>query len=176
MSGLDWQWPLKNGETLLWQGRPAPRCYTFRNWKLAVAGTFLFFASSFWLMLAYELMVSDSYPWWLLLIPAPLVLLSLWFGPVNLLLARIRWEKVFYALTEERLLLRDGIFSAQIKAAPLAEITDWKQKSFGEQLVSLRLSLNNQQPIILHCLEHPVNLLGHLQREVKKPATKGDSV
>lgn len=176
MSGLDWQWPLEDGELLLWQGRPAPRCYTFRNWKLAVAGTFLFFASSFWLMLAYELMVSEGYPWWLLLIPAPLVLLSLWFGPINLLLERMKWEKVFYALTDKRLLLRGGLFSARIKAIPLTDISDWKQRRYGEQLISLRLLIENQQPVDLHCLEHPVNLLGHLQREVKKPATEGDSV
>jgi len=176
MSGLDWEWPLEEGETLLWQGRPAPRCYTFRNWKLAVAATLLFFGSSFWMMLAYELIKTDGYPWWLLLIPAPLVLLSLWFGPVGLLLARIRWEKVFYALTDKRLLVRDGLSSAQIDTYPLSDVVDWKQKNYSEHLVSLRLQINNHQPVILHCLEQPQNLLGHLQREVKKPDVKGDSV
>ena len=176
MSGLDWQWPLDDGENLLWQGRPAPRCYTFRNWKLATAATLLFLGSSFWLMLAYELVSSDGYPWWLLLIPAPLVLLSFWFGPVSLLLARIRWEKVFYALSDKRLLIRDGLFAGEIESFPLTDISAWKQKIFSEHLISLRLQLNNHQPVILYCLEQPQNLLGHLQREVKKPATKGESV
>ena len=55
MSKPDWQWPLAEGETLLWQGRPAPRCYTFRNWKFAAAGTALFLACSFWMMLGLQL-------------------------------------------------------------------------------------------------------------------------
>ena len=55
------QWPLEEDETLLWQGRPAPRCYTFRNWKLAAAGTALFLACSFWLMLGYQLVQAGDH-------------------------------------------------------------------------------------------------------------------
>lgn len=176
MSKLDWQWPLEDGEMLLWQGRPAPRCYTFRQWKLFAVGTFLFLACSSWLMLAYELVKAESYPGWLLLIPAPLVLLSFWFGPVRLLLARIKWEQAFYALSDKRLLVREGLFSGQVKTYPVTDIVDWKQKKFGEHLISLRLKIQACQPVILHCLEQPQNLLGHLQRVVNKPATNGDSV
>ena len=127
-------------------------------------------------MLAYQLIEADGYPWWLLLIPAPLVVFSFWFGPVTLLLARIRREKVFYALTDNRLLVRDGLLSAQLETYPLSEVIEWKQKSFGKQLVSLRVLLKNHQSIVLHCLEQPENLLGPLQRAVKMPATEGDSV
>lgn len=176
MSGLDWQWPLTADETLLWQGRPAPRCYTFRNWKRCAFGTFMFLASSFWLMLAYELVKADGYPWWLLLFPAPLVVVSLLFGPVPLLLARIRWENVFYALTDVRLLVRDGHFSAQIDSYSLSEVIDWQQKPFSEHLISLRLMLRGRPSILLHCLEQPQNLLEHLEREVKKPVKEEDSV
>jgi hypothetical protein len=176
MSGRDWQWPLEDGETLLWQGRPAPRCYTFRNWKQAAVGTFLFLASSFWMMLAWQLIKSDGYPWWLLLIPAPLVILSLLFGPVALLVARIRWEKVFYVLTDSRLLVRDGLFSTPLESYPLSAVKDWQQKRFSDQLISLRLQLVDRQPLILYCLEQPQNLLEHLQRLVKKPVTSRDSV
>jgi hypothetical protein len=176
MSGLNWQWPLEDDETLAWQGRPAPRCYTFRNWKLSAAATLLFFGSSFWTMLAYELIVTDGNPWWLLLIPAPFVLLSLWFGPIGLLLARVRWEKEFYALTDSRLMVRSGLFSARIKTFLLKDILDWKQKKYSEYLISVRMQINNHQPVILHCLEQPQNLLGQLQRVSENPATKGDSV
>lgn len=171
MSGLDWQWPLTEGETLRWQGRPAPRCYVWRNWKQAAVGTFLFLASSFWLMLAYELHNTDGYPWWLLLIPAPLVLLSLWFGPVWLLLARIRWEKVFYALTDQRLLVRDGLFSVRIESYLLSEIEDLRQKNYSEQLIGVRLQFKSRSPVILHCLEQPRELLGYLQHQPAAPAT-----
>jgi len=178
MSGLDWQWPLGEGETLLWQGRPAPRCYTWRNWKLSVAATILFLGSSFWWMLAYQLMVADGYPWWLQLIPAPLVFLSIWYGPCHILLARTRWEKLFYAVSDRRLLIRDGLFTAKIESFPLAEIESWQQKIYSDQLVSLRLILKTHAPVILFCLEQPQNLLGHLQREIKtaEAAAENESV
>lgn len=176
MSERDWQWPLAEAETLLWQGRPAPRCYTFRNWKLATAGTLLFLASSFWMMLAYELIDADGYPWWLVLVPLPLVLLSLWFGPVSMLLARIRWEKVFYALTDQRLLVRGGLFAAKIDFYDPDQMVDWKQKNYGEHLASLRISLQDGSAQVLHCLEQPQNLIGHLQRRMQKSAAETDSV
>lgn len=175
MSGRDWQWPLEDGETLLWQGRPAPRCYIFRNWKLALAGTLLFFASSFWMMLAWQLVESDGSPWWLPLIPAPLVVIS-FYGPVSLLMARIRWERVFYALTEKRLLIRDGLFTVQIKPFHLTDLVNWQHKRYGAQLISLRLRCRNQKTVVLHCLEQPQNLLRHLAGMVQKPGKQGESV
>jgi len=178
MSGLGWEWPLDTDEHVLWQGRPAPRCYVWRNWKLALAATMLFLAASFWWMLAYQLMVSEGYPWWLQLIPAPLVFLSIWFGPVKILLARMRWENIFYALTDRRMLVRDGLFNAQYDSFSLDLVTDWQQKKFSDNLVNLRLLLKDHPPVILLCLEQPQNLLGHLQREVhgEEPEKEGESV
>ena len=178
MSSRDWQWPLEAGEILCWQGRPAPRCYTFRNWKLATAGTLLFFGSSFWLLLAYQLIVADGSPWWLLLIPAPLAVLSFWYGPLSLLLARIRWEQEFYALTDRRLLVRRGLFSVRQESFVLRDLVGWKQKSYSQQLIGLRLSFRDRQPVVLHCLEQPQNLLAHLQcyQNNPLPAVAGDSV
>ncbi|SHJ58955.1 hypothetical protein SAMN02745165_02738 [Malonomonas rubra DSM 5091] len=168
MSGLGWDWPLEDEESLLWQGRPAPRCYIWRNWKLALAATILFLAASFWWILAYQLMLDEGYPWWLQLIPLPLVFLSIWFGPIRILLARIRWEKVFYALTDRRMIIRDGQFSAEMTSFALDEIDAWKQKKYSDQLVSIRLEMKNHPPVILFCLEQPQNLLGHLQRDALK--------
>jgi len=168
MSDLGWEWPLEDGESLLWQGRPAPRCYIWRDWRLALTATVLFFASSFWWMLAYQLMLDEGYPWWIQLIPAPLVFLFIWIGPIRILLARIRWEKVFYALTDRRMMVRDGQFKAELTSFPIDDVLSWKQKKYSDQLISLRLELKNRPPLILHCLEQPQNLLGHLQREVAK--------
>ncbi len=178
MSGLGWEWPLDGDEQLRWQGRPAPRCYVWRNWKLALAATMLFLAGSFWWMLAYQLMVTENYPWWLQLMPAPLVLLAIWFGPVKILLARLRWENLFYALTDQRMLVRDGLFSAQFDFFPLDRVTGWQLKKYSDNLISIRLLLTEHPPVILFCLEQPQNLLGHLQREVHGVdlASEGESV
>ncbi len=161
MSGCGIEWPLEDGETLLWQGRPAPRCYTFRNWKLALAGTALFLACSFWLMLGGQLVEAENYPSVLILMTIPLVLATFFLGPGQLLLARWRWEKLFYALTDQRLLVRSGLFSVQILSYAKTEITGWQQRRFGEQLASIRILRGDDAPLILACLEQPQILLQH---------------
>lgn len=175
MSQLDWQWPLKEDEKLLWQGRPAPRCYTFRHWKLSVAGMLLFFASSFWMMLGYQLILAEGYPWWLMFVPLPLVLLALYFGPIILLKARIEWEKEFYALTDQHVYHRSGLYSARVEAVPATDLTGWQKKRIGSQLVSVRLLFSDRKPLVWHCIEQPDNLIRHFEVE-ELPINKGDSV
>ncbi len=145
----------KNGEEVLWQGRPAPRCYTFQYWKQAVIGSTLFLASSFWLMLALEL-IDSGQPFWLALLPLPLIVGSFIFGPLQIILARWRWAKIFYHLTDESL-----YFSAS-KSVQLAEITDIKVKKLGEQLASLRVAVEGSSPLVIHCIEQPDSLLALL--------------
>ena len=162
MSGLDWEWPLTDGETLLWQGRPAPRCYTFRNWKLSAAGTVLFLACSFWMMLGVQLVESQNSSVLVVLVTIPLVVATFFLGPGQLLLARWRWEKLFYAVTNQRVLVRDGLLTEQFRTFPVTEISGWQQRSFGENLASIRLLRGDEAPQILACLEQPMLLVKHL--------------
>lgn len=175
MSELDWSWPLAEGETLLWQGRPAPRCYTFRNWKLSAAGTILFLACSFWMLLGLELVEAEHYSVLLVLITLPLVVATFFLGPGQLLLARWRWEKLFYAVTDQRVLVRDGLLTEQFRAFALEEISDWQQRCFGEHLASIRILRGDDAPQILACLEHPQLLMKHLPPR-QDDAPVGDSV
>ncbi len=176
MSVLDWQWPLEDGETLLWEGRPAPRCYTFRNWKLALAGVALFLACSFWLMLGYQLVEVENHSSLLMLIPIPLVLFSFFIGPGQLLIARHRWEKIFYALTDQQVLVRDGLFSPHIRSFPSDQILNWQQKKYSEQLASIRILFAGDTDLIFHCLEQPQNLLQHLPAKQPAAVDSGESV
>jgi hypothetical protein len=176
MSGVDWTWPLADGETLLWQGRPAPRCYTFRNWKLSAAGTALFLACSFWMMLGIQLVETSNYSLLLVLITIPLVIATFFLGPGQLLLARWRWEKLFYAVTDQRILVRDGLLTEQFRAFARKEISGWQQRRFGENLVSIRILRGDEAPQILACLEHPQLLLKHLPPPQQGATSAGDSV
>lgn len=144
------------GENILWQGRPAPRCYTFQYWKQALAGATLFLASSFWLMLALEL-IEDGQPFWLALLPLPLIIGSFFFGPLQIILARWRWAKVFYHLTDKALYLSES------KSAQLSEIIEIKVKKKGEHLASLRVAVEYSDPLIIHCIEQPDSLLALLK-------------
>lgn len=157
-------WPLTDGETLLWQGRPAPRCYTFRHWLQALIGSVIFLAASFWLMVGIQLIRTQGFSRWLLPLPILLVIGSFWVGPGQLMLARLRWEKIFYALTDERLLVRNRLFGQQVAAYRLEDFRHYKSKKYGKNLLSLRLSFRNRGPVILDCLEHPDLLLNRLPR------------
>ncbi len=160
------QWSLDDGETILWQGRPAPRCYTFRHWLQATIGTILFLACSFWLMVGIQLVRVEGYSWWLALAPLLLLIAAFFVGPGQLILARLRWEKIFYALTNRRLLVRNRLFGHKISIYHLCDYKRFKQKKYGQKLSSLRLSFKGNPPIVLECLEQPENFLGHLPKEI----------
>jgi hypothetical protein len=159
------RWQLEEGETLLWQGRPAPRCYTFRHWLQALIGTFIFIASSFWLMVGIQLIKAHNYSWWLIVVPVLLVVGSFFVGPGQLIFARLRWEKIFYALSDQRLLVRKRLFGNKTDHYPLENFRRYRTKKYGKQLVSLRLSFSQCAPVVLECLEYPDRLLRHLPDE-----------
>ena len=175
MSQSSSQWPLDEGETLLWQGRPAPRCYTFRHWLQAAIGTILFLACSFWLMVGLQLIQKQNYSWWLVIAPLLLTLAALFIGPGQLILARLRWEEIFYALTDQRLLVRNSLIGRKTLIYQLSDFKHFKQKKYGRQLVSIRLSFKGSPSIVLECLEHPENFLEHLPKKEPK-SVPADSV
>lgn len=155
-------WPLSDGESVLWQGRPAPRCYTFRHWVQALIGSVLFLASSFWLMVGVQLIRTENYSWWLLPVPLLLVLGSFLVGPAQLILARLRWEKIYYMLTDQRLLVRNSLLSRRVRSYQIEDYRHYKTKKYGKKLLSLRLSFHNSKVVILECIEHPELFLTHL--------------
>jgi len=152
-------WTLIDGEKILWQGRPAPRCYTFRHWMQATIGTILFFASSFWMMVGLQLVRAEGYSMGLVIAPFLLASIAFLIGPGQIMLARLRWEKIFYALTDQRLLVRNKIFGDKTLIYPMDCFNHYKQKRYGKKLCSYRLSFKNSKSIVLECLEHPENLL-----------------
>lgn len=152
-------WSLNANETLLWQGRPAPRCYTFRHWGQALLGSILFLACSFWLMVGVHLVTEQGYSRWLLVVPILLVAGSFLVGPGRILLARWRWETTFYALSDQRLLIRQG---RTRRSFPLERFRGYRRKEHAPQLWSLRLSFSGSRPVFLECLEHPRLLIEKL--------------
>jgi len=156
------EWSLTDAEIIVWEGRPAPRCYTFRHWLQAAIGTVLFLASSFWFMVGIQLIRAQGYSWGLAVAPFLFALVAFCIGPGQLILARLRWEKIFYALTDQRLLVRNRLVGNKISDYPLANFKQFQQKKYGRQLVSLRLSFKGSPAITLECLEYPENLLKRL--------------
>jgi len=156
--------PLEAGETLRWQGRPAPRCYTFRNWKHSLFGVFLSVPSLFWLLVGHELRANGS-PFWVAWLPISFVLISAWLAAGHLFWARLEWDKLFYAVTDRRVVIQRGIFRQQQQSLALSELTGVKVRRLGVHLATLRLEGRGGH-WYLCCLEHPETLLALLQGEL----------
>ncbi len=175
MSLKNFPWSLAEGENILWQGRPAPRCYTFRHWLQATIGTILFLACSFWLMVGAQLVYYQGYSWWLALAPFLLAVAAFFVGPGQLALARLRWEEIFYALTDQRLLVRNKLIVGKTSTYQISDFKRFKQKKYGQHLLSLQLYFTGSPPVTLECLEHPEIFLKLLPKNESKPAPS-DSV
>jgi len=152
---IDWSSQLAAGETVRWQGRPAPRCFVFRNWRHSLFGMLLLVLAIWWQSVGYQL--SLVYGLRLLAwLPLPFVLIGLYLSIVHLLLARVEWERVFYAVTEQRVLVQRGLWRTRCESVALPAVTYFELRPLGRDLASLRiLAGEGRRALLLCCIEHP---------------------
>lgn len=152
---MDWSSQLEPEEVLRWEGRPAPRCYVFRHWRRSVHGLLLLLLATWWQAVSYPL--GQLYDWpWLAWLPLPFVLFGLYFALGHLLLSRLEWEHVFYALTDRRLLVQRGLFRRRHASLFLDEVAYFQLRPLGEQLGTLRVGGSKPgRTLLLSCIEHP---------------------
>ena len=145
---------LEDGETVRWEARPAPRCYTFRHWRHSVFGLIFLAICSYWQVLGIAM--ADSYAmWWLAWLPLPFVITGLYFFVGHLVQARLEWNHVYYAITDRRVIVQRGLARPQSSFIELSELTYFRLHRQGEQLGTLRVHQGREQQLVLHCLEHP---------------------
>jgi len=150
-------WTLEAGEGRVWQGRPAPRCYTFRRWQQTLIGSILFVASCLWLLVGWQLAAEGTVASVFLLLPAALSLFALLLGPLQLIRDRLRWERIFYAVTDRRrLLLLPGGDGTPASYA-LDQLVRVQQKKYGKLQRSFRLHFSDGATAVVECLEHAEN-------------------
>jgi hypothetical protein len=155
-------WPLEKEEILLWQGRPAPRCYLFTRWLQALLGTLLFLVTSVWFWVAWQLWSEGSLNFYLLFGPLLMVVVSFALGPGWLLARRRRWEYIFYALSTTHLFMSSY---HGIKKYPLADLQGFQRKVYGTHLASIRLNFTGYAPVVLECLEYPEHVVELIDRQ-----------
>lgn len=154
-SPMNWDALLQEGEVLRWEGRPTPRCFTFRNWKHSVFGILLLLVCVYWQAMAFPL--SRTYDaGFLVWIPFPFVLVALYLCFGHLLLARLEWERVFYALTDRRILVRRGLFRPRVEEMDVAALTWFRLSPQGRDLGTLRVRAEvENRDLVLSCIEYP---------------------
>jgi len=145
---------LEADEELCWEGRPAPRCYTFRHWRHSIFGSFVLLICGYWQALGFEMSAEYEIPW-LVWLPMPFLLFALHLTIGHLLQARLEWNHVYYAITDRRLLAQRGLLKQRTESLPLAEVTYFSLHQHGEQLGTLRVHKGKEKRLILHCIEYP---------------------
>ena len=160
---MNWNDDLAEGETLTWEGRPAPRAFTFRNGLHSLFGILLLVGAIFWQVSACEL--AKAHPWpWPVLIPVPFWLGGLYLTFGHLLLARLEWSRVGYALSNRRLLARRGLFRPRLESMELAGLCSFRVNPLGPELAHIRaVSSEGGAVLSLLAVEHPAALLALLE-------------
>jgi len=147
---------MQPGEQLVWQGRPAPRCFTFRRWRRALFGLLLLLLCSWWQYTGWQLAQQGAAQLWGWL-PLPCVVLSAYLCFGQLIVARLEWERVFYALTSTQLLVQCGLRTTRVIALPLTELRYQCLYPHGEHLGDLYVEAGSRR-LTLSCVEYPQQL------------------
>jgi hypothetical protein len=150
-----WKDLLEAEECIIWQGRPAPRAYTFRNWRWtlqAVVGLVmvLFFRQGDG-PLQVDHVVDQWWTW-------AGMAVGFWAGIGHLIWARLEWERVFYLLTDRRLVAVSGLLGRRRQVLRLEQLQQLEQDVMGPALATVKVSGGGRR-LTLHCLEYPHLLL-----------------
>jgi hypothetical protein len=172
---MNWNEHLRVDETLVWEGKPAPRCYTLRNWPHSLFGLVLLLSCFVWFYVGVNLGSEYQqifYGW----IPVPFLLAGLYLTIGHLLIARLEWESIYYAISSQRLLVQRGMLKKKVISLPLGDIVWFSLKPFSENLgsVSVRASGENRM-LVVTCIEQPRQMTDLLEAAMVKsgamPAT-----
>jgi hypothetical protein len=162
-----WSGRLKEGERILWEGRPAPRCFVFRNWRHSLFGLLLLAFGIWWEVMGVNLgQARDAV--WVMVLPVPFMLVGFYLAFGHLLKARLEWEKLFFAATDRRLLRQKGLLRQQVREIPLAHVTYFLYKPLSNNVGSLRIEAGERHPaLVFSCVEHPQSLLKLLEETIQ---------
>lgn len=160
---MNWELQLTAGEELLWEGRPAPRCFMLREWRHALFGVLFLLFAVFWQAIGLQMAAVYALPW-LALVPVPFVLFGLHLALGRMLLARLEWPRVRYAMTDRRLLVRRGLGGRKQIELDLAAVTYFQLLPHGKELGTLRVyAAGERRGVALHCIEYPHRVVEPLE-------------
>ncbi len=98
---------LAPGERVLWRGKPVQRAFVWRTWPLSIFGGVLIAT-----VVAFEAVIlTTEAPDLLAVWGVPFALAGLYMAVGHFLLTYREWLNTEYVVTEQRVLIRHGIFS-----------------------------------------------------------------
>lgn len=165
---MNWNEQLQADELLVWQGKPAPRCYTLRNWPQSLFGLVLLLACGVWFYLGINLEPDPQYTvyGWL---PVPFLLAGLYLTIGHLLIARLEWESVYYAISNQRLLVQQGLWKKNVSSVPLKDIVWFRLKPFSATLGSVSVRARGEnRTLVVACIEYPRQMTDLLEAAMLK--------
>jgi hypothetical protein len=165
---MNWNEQLQTDEVLVWQGKPAPRCYTLRNWPHSMFGVVLLLACAVWFFLGLNL-ESDPhyavYSW----LPVPFLLAGLYLTIGHLLIARLEWESVYYAISDRRLLVQQGLWKKDVSSFLLKDIIWFRLQPFTATLGSVSVRATGEhRTLVVACIEYPRQMTDLLEAAMVK--------
>ncbi len=158
---------LEVDEELHWEGRPAPRCYTFRHWRHSIFGFLVLLLCGYWQLLGFEMSAEYELPW-LVWLPTPFLLFAIYLAIGHLIQARLEWNHVYYAITDRRLLAQRGLLKQRTEFLELSEVTYFRLHQQSEQLGTLRVHTGKEEQLVLHCIEYPRRATDLLEMAIGK--------
>lgn len=151
---MNWNEVLIDGEQLLWEGRPAPRCFVFRQWQQALFGGVFLLICLVWQ--AWGVAVAEAHDAaWAIWLPLPFVLIGLYFSVGRLIAARLEWPHAVFAITDRRVLVQRGLLRPEIQDLPLSEVTYFKLVLQAAELGTLSIYKGDKMALTLPCVEYP---------------------
>ena len=97
-------------------------------------------------------------------IPVPFIMAGLYLTIGHLLLARLEWESVYYAVSTQRVLVQRGLAKKRVSSLPLDDIIWFSLKSFSENLGSVSIRCKEvDRKLAIACIEQPRQLTDLLE-------------
>lgn len=166
---------LQEGESIAWQAKPAPRCYTFRHWRHSIFGLVFLAICSYWQVLGVA-MAKEYETVWLAWLPLPFIVIGVYFAMGHLVQSRLEWSNVDYLITNRRVIVRRGLVQLTEHALELAEVTYFSLQMQGEQLGTLRIHQGESKYLLMHCLEYPQLATVLLEQAIARNQAYNDGV
>lgn len=118
------------GEQVLWRGKPERQAFVWRTWPLSIFGGVLLTA-----MLAfYAVVLTTDAPDLLALWGVPFTIAALYMLGGHFVLTSREWDNTEYLVTNNRILIRHGIFSPRLTTYSMVSLPHTRVIMYGDNI------------------------------------------